>query len=325
MTKKIFYFLFSLFISLGLTTQAQNNMAKEFVEAHNKIRAEVGLPPLKWSNEIAAYAQDWANKLKNDNCAFKHRPNGKYGENLAMQWGGGMPSPKDFVAQWYGEKAAFDKHFLDGSGNVVGKCCDGFMEYGHYSQIVWENTTEVGCAVVKCGSKYICVCNYNPAGNMMGAKPFAKVKKSNANSNSSSNSNSNSNSNTVSDTELSKIGNKVCDCINQVMSKYDSRVIDYLKDVAKNGEEVAQQNLMSTLMGMSETEQEKLLTEFERLENMEDEMLNISVCREIEKIEAKFEGDEVFEEKMMNYLKNNSNCQIAYLFMMIGLQEEDDY
>lgn len=329
MTKKIYCFVFSLFLSVGFVVQAQNNLAKEFLDAHNKIRAEVGLPPLKWSNEVARYAQDWANQLQK-NCSFNHRPNGKYGENLAMRWSGNIPNPADFVAQWYEEKAAFDKHFLDRNGNVTGTCCNGFMEYGHYSQIVWEKTTEVGCAVVKCGNnKYICVCNYNPAGNMRGGKPFAKVKSlvtpPKPPSINNSGSSSNSSNTSISDAEVTKMANKVCDCVNQVMSTYDPRIITYLKDFAKYGEDVAEQNMENAMMKMSETEQEKLLAEFERLDYMEDEMVNIPVCKELEQIGAKYEDNVLFEEKVIEYLKKKPNCKMVSLFIMISEQEEDDY
>lgn len=162
------------------STTQNSDMAKTMLEAHNKIRAEYGLAPLKWSENLATYAKQWATKLKNDGCKFKHRPRSgqyaqKYGENIAMNWGMNNPSAETFVAQWADEKANFERYFLSPSGKVIRNCCGGsFGDYGHYSQIVWENTTEVGCAIVKCGEKYICVCNYNPSGNMMNQKPFKK-------------------------------------------------------------------------------------------------------------------------------------------------------
>lgn len=50
-----------------------------------------------------------------------------------------------------------------------------FENWGHFSQIVWKDTTGVGCAVVDCGTgglanvgsdvpPYFTVCNYYPAG-----------------------------------------------------------------------------------------------------------------------------------------------------------------
>ncbi|MBL9132624.1 MAG: hypothetical protein JNG86_15570, partial [Verrucomicrobiaceae bacterium] len=54
----------------------------EFMRLHNDARAEVGVPPLVWDEKIAAYAQEWADQIAARD-EMEHRPNGKYGENLA--------------------------------------------------------------------------------------------------------------------------------------------------------------------------------------------------------------------------------------------------
>ena len=61
---------------------------ESFVAYHNKTRAAVGVPPVEWSPEIAAYAQKWADRLASMG-ELEHRPvNGEwariYGENLAI-------------------------------------------------------------------------------------------------------------------------------------------------------------------------------------------------------------------------------------------------
>src|SRR6185436_19216608 len=56
--------------------------ASEILDEHNRARRLHCAPPLKWSKEVAAVAQRWANKLRAAHCAFDHS-NGKYGENLA--------------------------------------------------------------------------------------------------------------------------------------------------------------------------------------------------------------------------------------------------
>lgn len=42
---------------------AQNSPQQELLNAHNRYRAEVGVPPLSWSNALARDAQQWADRL----------------------------------------------------------------------------------------------------------------------------------------------------------------------------------------------------------------------------------------------------------------------
>src|SRR5579872_2278495 len=57
------------------------SLARAMLDAHNAARNRVGVPPLAWSAQLAAVAQDWANHLIAVR-GFAHRPNNRYGENL---------------------------------------------------------------------------------------------------------------------------------------------------------------------------------------------------------------------------------------------------
>jgi pathogenesis-related protein 1 len=125
---------------------------------HNFYRNEVGVDDLEWSDELAASAQKWANQL-GKNCAFKHSSS-EYGENIWMGTSGAFTTA-DVVDSWGSEKE--DYTYSDNSCSDV---C------GHYTQIVWSTTQYVGCGVVSCDGFDIWVCQYDPAGNVTGQKPY---------------------------------------------------------------------------------------------------------------------------------------------------------
>jgi pathogenesis-related protein 1 len=145
----------------------------QILDAHNAYRTEVGVPALTWSDDLAKFAQDWANELAlNRSCQLSHRPddendpwNQKYGENIYL--GGGSnwtPTVLDAVASWGEEKKDFDVNTKN--------CKDGSV-CGHYTQMIWKNTNEVGCGISVCpDGNVIVVCNYNPSGNWVGETPY---------------------------------------------------------------------------------------------------------------------------------------------------------
>jgi len=47
-----------------------------------------------------------------------------------------------------------------------------FEDVGHYTQIVWRATTQVGCAIAANKSAEYLVCRYLPAGNVVGIDPL---------------------------------------------------------------------------------------------------------------------------------------------------------
>ncbi|KAJ3177501.1 hypothetical protein HDU85_005868 [Gaertneriomyces sp. JEL0708] len=137
---------------------------------HNRLRAQDGKKPLKWSNNLANHATKWAQNLANRSpvvVSLKHSGTDGMGENLYgfETTGTELPDCTRAVQNWYDEKPLFPAGGRIGDGN--------FFQYGHYTQIVWGTTTEVGCGFAHgqgSGSKtFYVVCNYNPAGNLRGA------------------------------------------------------------------------------------------------------------------------------------------------------------
>ncbi|KAK1402048.1 basic form of pathogenesis-related protein 1-like [Heracleum sosnowskyi] len=133
---------------------------QDFLDVHNKARAEVGVAPLKWNDAVAAYAQNYAVERAED-CKLQHS-DGAYGENIAeASWD---LSPIEAVKMWVDEKP-----FFDYSSN---KCNGG--DCLHYTQVVWRNSVSVGCAKVQCRNNqwYFVTCNYDPPGNFIGERPY---------------------------------------------------------------------------------------------------------------------------------------------------------
>jgi pathogenesis-related protein 1 len=134
-------------------------LARDMLAAHNAVRKQAGVPPFVWSDKLGAVAQSWANTLLK-NKQFYHRPRSDYGENL-FEIRGGSVTPQDVVHDWASESRDYDY-----SSNRCRAVC------GHYTQIVWRSTVEVGCAVAKGGGREVWVCEYNPPGNFVGQTPY---------------------------------------------------------------------------------------------------------------------------------------------------------
>jgi pathogenesis-related protein 1 len=143
--------------------------ADAFVAAHNQHRAHVSpaanppLPNVTWSNELAAQARAWAER-----CEFNHSKT-DLGENLSARTD--MADPEVIVAAWAAEGENFDyKRNRCASGEVC----------GHYTQVVWRDSTQIGCGMAQCGAGgpfgdtqwFLWVCNYSPAGNWSGQRPY---------------------------------------------------------------------------------------------------------------------------------------------------------
>jgi pathogenesis-related protein 1 len=135
------------------------SLARQMLESHNFVRAQVGDPPLVWSAKLAAAAQIWARRLIFTG-SFMHRPADPYGENL-YTISGGAASPWQVVQSWAAEAQFYDIR----SDTCAGVC-------GHYTQIVWRATRYVGCAVASDPVRETWVCEYDPPGNIVGYRPY---------------------------------------------------------------------------------------------------------------------------------------------------------
>ncbi len=163
---------FVLVLAVPMTSAAQTpavtdhvSFSRQILEAHNKYRSAVGVPPLVWSDELARAAEVWANTLSSD-LQFAHDPSVQnQGENLWIGTAGAFTLTQ-MVDDWGRER----RYFKSGTFPNVSTTATWF-DVGHYTQMVWKNTTSVGCAG-RTGSDgyYRLVCRYSPAGNIIGQR-----------------------------------------------------------------------------------------------------------------------------------------------------------
>ena len=148
----------------GLTRE----QADEALRAHNVWRKRVGVMFLRWSNDLADRAARRATYLAAQGCYIAHGVLPEdVGENLYMAWplmSTSRPdaldpvTPTQVVGAW-GEESAFY--------SAKTETCAPGKECGHYTQLVWPSTDEVGCGRAVCPSMgQVWVCNYRPRGNV---------------------------------------------------------------------------------------------------------------------------------------------------------------
>ncbi|KAI5729392.1 hypothetical protein M8J76_002017 [Diaphorina citri] len=121
---------------------------------------------------LSALALDWANQLLEAD-KFSHRPDNKFGENIFFYTSSFYVDDKEAIKKavtaWYNEIEDYREYFdleppLEAltTGNPT----------GHFTQVVWNGTTEVGLGLSRNASsdfhKVIVVANYAPPGNILG-------------------------------------------------------------------------------------------------------------------------------------------------------------
>ena len=140
------------------------------LEIHNLERASLGLNGLEWSNKLERDAQKYADYLAKKE-KFRHSnqlDKLNQGENLFKLEGDF--NLKDYLSEasfsWLSEKKDYVYAKIGDNKNI-------FSKVGHYTQMIWHNTTQIGIAysISKVGNVYV-VARYYPSGNCDGEYPY---------------------------------------------------------------------------------------------------------------------------------------------------------
>jgi len=208
----LFFFVISYVVAQYTLATLSDGDKLNIVKYHNAARKNWGTPALKnlnaicgWNDTLAQRAGTVAAKCKwvhstNDDRTYGADQYGNplvYGENMAQGTGvAGQSFPYwtygQFVDMWKGEEKDWDCTKTASYDFATGASEDGCrkgidpasgLNYmcGHFTQVIWVTTTEVGCAVVDCpagspinpsGKVEYMVCQYAPGGNGAGSHPL---------------------------------------------------------------------------------------------------------------------------------------------------------
>ena len=131
---------------------------------HNAERARAGVPPLVWDNALGTAAAHYAAQMAMSGV-FAHsdraaRPD--TGENLWMGTHGAF-SVEAMAGGWASEKRFFSPGIFPNVSRT-----GNWEDVGHYTQMIWPQTTKVGCAIAATPRVDYLVCRYAYKGNIDG-------------------------------------------------------------------------------------------------------------------------------------------------------------
>ncbi|CAG4919152.1 unnamed protein product [Colias eurytheme] len=135
---------------------------------------------LKWNEELAISAQRWADQCESgpdlaDSC--RNLENTPVGQNIATLYGEAADvKPSTLVDLWYMELLHINPAIIS---NYQPSSSRRSQHHDYFTQLVWSETTDVGCGAVKFQEHfpgnlnknrtvYRLVCNFMPCGNIEG-------------------------------------------------------------------------------------------------------------------------------------------------------------
>jgi glioma pathogenesis-related protein 2 len=159
---------FSIGNAAGSSALDVNGLRNNALETHNTYRSAHKTPVLNVSQSLNASAQKYADQLAVKGV-FEHSGMPGIGENLFVLH---TTAPainssnlaKHAVKSWYDEASLYNYNSPDFSHQT-----------GHFTQIVWKDSTQIGCGISQGAStikgtrynSFYVACHYNPPGNVM--------------------------------------------------------------------------------------------------------------------------------------------------------------
>ncbi|KAJ0104059.1 hypothetical protein N8I77_001707 [Diaporthe amygdali] len=142
--------------------------AQKALDLHNAARSDVGTAALVWDATLAANAQTYGETLVSQygsSGTLEHSSVSDQGENLYWQGSSGDDIPMTNAAtMWIAEKSEYNGETITESN---------YMNFGHYTQAVWKDTSKVGIAAVSDGAGgFYVVARYQEPGNYIGEAAY---------------------------------------------------------------------------------------------------------------------------------------------------------
>ncbi|KAK4177309.1 CAP domain-containing protein [Triangularia setosa] len=165
------------------TPAVSDDYQKAVLESHNVHRFNHSAGALEWGQQYADSA-----KVLAERCKFEHDTSingGGYGQNLAMWASSGQVAKVNRAGAaaraisngWYNNELELFPASEYGRADPSAQAQRTFKDWGHFTQVVWKDSKQVGCFTALCPAGTIVgnmeslytVCNYFPVGNMGGA------------------------------------------------------------------------------------------------------------------------------------------------------------
>ncbi|CAK8684015.1 unnamed protein product [Clavelina lepadiformis] len=146
-------------VSKKMSGSDRKTFEDQSIKRHNELRKIHGASPLRRSGKLREKAQKWAERLLSLR-RLQHSNDIEYGENVAYKFSLDrcLFEGNEIVDMWY-----------EGLRNYDYTKAQFSSETGNFTQIVWENSTEIGVGVADDGEGTIyAVAKYYPAGNVKG-------------------------------------------------------------------------------------------------------------------------------------------------------------